>query len=42
VTVGGTDGSSYDATSSQLKGDVFLVATEPFESVRKAPAYFAK
>jgi hypothetical protein len=42
LTVGGLEGSSYYATSNQLKGEVFLVAKGPFEEARKAPGYFAK
>jgi hypothetical protein len=42
LTVGGPEGSSYFATSNQLKGDVFLVAKDLFEEARKAPGYFSK
>jgi hypothetical protein len=42
LTVGAQEGSSYFATSNQLKGDVFLVGKDLFEEARKAPGYFSK
>ncbi len=41
LTVGAVEGDKVYATSSQVKGEVFLVNKEPFEKPRQGPAYFA-
>jgi hypothetical protein len=42
LVVGGQEGSSYVASSPQLKGDFFLVPTSLFEGPRSRPAWFSK
>lgn len=42
LTVGADEGALAYASSSQLKGDVFLVPAALVANVRKAPAYFSK